>query len=113
MQGRVTGLDRHIAERLKEFRKAAGLTQPQVAEHLGVKYQSYQRMEAGRCSFRASTLDRLALLYDKSLSDFVSGGEAQIDQQTATAISIFSGMSYIERESSLRAILNIKHGDRS
>ncbi len=105
----VTNLDLKIAERLKQFRAEAKFTQPQVAEYLGIRYQSYQKMEAGKHSFRASTLDRLAMLYNKKLFHFISGGEAQIDPLITKVGLILHGMSDDERETAIRALLNIKH----
>lgn len=105
----VTDLDLQIAERLRKFRAEAKLTQPQVAEYLGIQYQSYQRMEAGKHSFRASTLDRMAMLYNMKLFHFISGGEAQVDPLITKACLILHGMSDDDREAAIRALLNIKH----
>lgn len=110
MSSRVTDLDRSIAKKIKLFREEAKLTQPQVAGHLGVAYQSYQRMEAGRHSFRASTLDRLATLYNKRLFDFMGDGEVQIDPLVTKAQLLLLGMNDNDRETCIRAILQIKHG---
>lgn len=107
----VTNLDLKIAERCKKFRAEAKFTQVHVAEYLGIKYQSYQKMEAGKHSFRASTLDRLAMLYNKKLFHFISGGEAQIDPLITKATLILHGMSDDDREEAIRALLNIKHNN--
>lgn len=106
---KVTDLDRAIAKKIREFRDASKLTQPQVAEHLGIAYQSYQRMEAGRISFRASTLDRLAQLYNKRLYDFMGDGELKIDPLVTKAQILMLGMSDADRETCIRAILKLKH----
>lgn len=109
MSNRVTDLDRSIAKKIKLFREEAKLTQPQVAGHLGVAYQSYQRMEAGRHSFRASTLDKLATLYQKRLFDFMGDGEVKIDPLVIKAQLLMLGMNDEDRETCIRAILNVKH----
>lgn len=36
-----------MRENLKAARKAAGMTQQQVADHLGISLRHYQRMESG------------------------------------------------------------------
>lgn len=110
MSSRVTDLDRSIAKRVRQFREDAKLTQPQVAGHLGITYQSYQKMEGGRYSFRASTLDRLALLYNKRLWHFIKNDDAQIDPAITRATLILHGMSDEDREVAIRALLKIKHG---
>ncbi len=113
MNDRITDLDRAIAKRLREFRAEAKLTQPQVASHLGIAYQSYQKMERGRHAFRASTLDRLALLYNKRLWHFIHPDDVTIDPAITQATLILHGLSDQSREQAIRALLNIKHGERS
>lgn len=110
MSDRITDLDRGIAKRLREFREEAKLTQPQVASHLGIAYQSYQKMEGGRYSFRASTLDRLAMLYNKRLWHFIQSDDAPIDPAITQATLILHGMTDAMREEAIRALINIKHG---
>jgi transcriptional regulator with XRE-family HTH domain len=60
---RATQLDRDIGARLRALRTQRKLSQPVVARALGVTYQSYQKMEAGKVSLRASTLATLAKFY--------------------------------------------------
>lgn len=107
MTSRVTDLDRTIAKNLKAMREAAGLTQPQVAGHLGISYQSYQKMEGGKHSFRVSTLDRLGLLYNKRLADIVRG-ETEVDPLIIKASWLLHGMDAEARDTCIRAILKIK-----
>lgn len=109
MSSKVTELDHVIAANIRKFREASKLTQPQVAEALGITYQSYQRMEGGRYSFRASTLDRLARLYNKRLYDFLGDGEMTIDPAITKAQLILLGMTDDERDQAIRALLKIKH----
>jgi transcriptional regulator with XRE-family HTH domain len=72
MSVKVTALDISIARNLKRFREEAKLSQPHVAGYLGVTYQSYQKMEGGRVSFRASAIERLCDLYGVSYDALVS-----------------------------------------
>jgi transcriptional regulator with XRE-family HTH domain len=109
MSNRITDLDRAIAKRLRAFREEAKLTQPQVASHLGIAYQSYQKMERGVHSFRASTLDRLALLYNKRMWHFIHPDDAQIDPAITKATLLLHGLSDANREEAIQALLNIKH----
>jgi transcriptional regulator with XRE-family HTH domain len=53
-----------IAERLKEARKLAGLSQGQVAKMLGLHRPSVSEMEAGNRRVSADELARLAEIYD-------------------------------------------------
>jgi len=55
-----------IAERLKEARKIAGLSQGQVAKMLGLHRPSITEMESGNRRVSADELARLADIYDVS-----------------------------------------------
>ena len=58
---RVLSASQFLRKRLKELRKAAGLTQEEYAELAGIPYKVYQHIEAGRRSNpRLSTLEKLA-----------------------------------------------------
>lgn len=52
-----------IRENLKNARKAAGMTQKQVAEYLGVTIFAYKRIEYGDRDGRISTWDKLEDLF--------------------------------------------------
>lgn len=112
MASKVTDLDRVIADRIKAMRAKSGLTQLAVAGHLGITYQSYQKMEYGRVAFHASTLDRLAQLFNCRLFNFMGDGELVIDPAITRATLILHGMSDDDRENAIRALLNIKNGDK-
>lgn len=112
MTSRVTDLDRAIAKRIRTFRDDSKLTQPNVAAHLGITYQSYQKMEAGQHSFRASTLDRLAQLYNKRLFEFMGDGELTIDPAITEVTLLLHSMSADDRDAGVRALLKIKHGNK-
>jgi DNA-binding XRE family transcriptional regulator/predicted RNase H-like HicB family nuclease len=53
---------------LRDLREQDGLTQKQVAERLGITYQSYQRMERpGRANLSLATLARVARALNRDL----------------------------------------------
>jgi transcriptional regulator with XRE-family HTH domain len=55
---------KRLLARLKQLRKAHGLTQEQFSEMAGISYKYYQQVEAGRKrELRLSTLERLAKAY--------------------------------------------------
>ena len=60
--------------RLKELRKAKGLTQKQVAKDLSIHQQAYQRHERGRREPRIYMLIKLADCFDVSV-DYLIGHE--------------------------------------
>jgi transcriptional regulator with XRE-family HTH domain len=57
-----------IAERLKEARKLAGLSQGHVAKMLGLHRPSVSEMELGNRRVSADELARLAQIYDVSVA---------------------------------------------
>lgn len=63
-------LDRHIGAQVRLARKAAGLTQESLAEHLGVTFQQVQKYERGANRVSASRLLAIASLTGQPLSFF-------------------------------------------
>lgn len=57
----MTNLD--FGKRLRSARQAAGLTQSDVAKHLGVTYQAISNYERGKCRVESGTLRQLCILY--------------------------------------------------
>lgn len=55
-----------MRENLKNARKAAGLTQQQVAEYLGVSETHYQKIEYGTVKGKIETWDSLEDLFNVS-----------------------------------------------
>lgn len=64
-------LRREIAERIKKARKAAGLTQAEVAGLLGITYQAVSNYERGINSIENSVLSRMCEIYHVSVSDIL------------------------------------------
>lgn len=88
MASRITPLDKRIAARLRSLRDERGASQPVVAGALGVSYQSYQKMEGGRVSFRASTLEKLAALFSVPVPYFLGDNEAPNIDNAAEVVHI-------------------------
>lgn len=59
-------------ERLKELRKANGLTQMQMAEKMSIAYRNYQRLEADGNTPNYVNLIKIADIFDVSL-DYLTG----------------------------------------
>lgn len=68
-----------IAERLKEARKLAGLSQGQVARMLGLHRPSVSGMEAGSRRVSADELAQLAEIYDVSVAWLAGEAPAILD----------------------------------
>ena len=72
---KVSPTDLHIAAKLRDLRTRGNggdtsVRLSQLAAYLGMRYQSYQKLEEGRVSFRASTLQKLAEFYGVPVSHF-------------------------------------------
>lgn len=70
-----------IAERLKEARKLAGLSQGHVAKMLGLHRPSVSEMEAGNRRISADELARLAEIYDVSVTWLLGEAPDTLDAQ--------------------------------
>lgn len=70
-----------IAERLKEARKLAGLSQGQVAKILGLHRPSVSEIEAGNRRVSADELARLAEIYDVGVAWLLGEAPDTLDAQ--------------------------------
>ena len=70
-----------IAERLKEARKLAGLSQGHVAKMLGLHRPSVSEMEAGNRRVSADELARLAEIYDVNVAWLLGEAPEAFDAQ--------------------------------
>ncbi len=61
-----------LSKRLYELRTLDGLTQQEVAKHLGISYQSYQAYERGVATPTLKNFIQLANFFDVSL-DYLVG----------------------------------------
>lgn len=68
-----------IAERLREARKLAGLTQGQAALKMEMHRPTISEIEAGNRNVTASELGRFAELYDVDLAWLSGEGAAKLD----------------------------------
>lgn len=68
-----------VAMRIREARKAAGLSQGQVARLLGLQRPSVSEIEAGRRRVTADEITRLAELFDVEASWLLGKGAEKID----------------------------------
>ena len=71
-----------IANRLVERRKAAGLSQEELAEKLGVSRQAVSKWERGEASPDTDNLIALARLYNISIDELLNG-EKPVEEEEA------------------------------
>jgi transcriptional regulator with XRE-family HTH domain len=86
----VNDLAKRLLARVRELRKAKGLTQESFAEKAGLKYKYYQQVEAGRrVDIRFSTLQKLAKACDLELWELLKVDEPlpEVEESAAPARS--------------------------
>jgi transcriptional regulator with XRE-family HTH domain len=68
-----TDIDLHLGTRLRRRRRILGLTQQQVAEVVGIRFQQIQKYECGANRISAARLWQLAGALDVPISYFYDG----------------------------------------
>jgi transcriptional regulator with XRE-family HTH domain len=66
-------IDLHLGKRLRQRRRLLGLTQQQVAEAVGVRFQQIQKYECGANRISAARLWRMAKALQAPVSSFFDG----------------------------------------
>ena len=69
-------VDEHVGKRLRQRRWLVGMTQQQLAEHVGIKFQQIQKYETGVNRVSASRLWDIASTLDVSINFFFDGLQA-------------------------------------
>ena len=95
----VHPVDTHVGKRIKEIRTIRGLTQSNVADHLGISFQQLQKYETGANRVSASRMFELSKLLNITPSFFFEGLEGQnydsmppMDMETARIASALSSI---------------------
>ena len=70
-------VDEHVGKRLRQRRRLVGMTQQQLAEHVGIKFQQIQKYETGANRVSASRLWDIASTLDVSINFFFDGLQAE------------------------------------
>jgi transcriptional regulator with XRE-family HTH domain len=76
---KITPVDVHIAQKLRQFRLAAAMTQEQLGDLTGVTFQQIQKYEKAKNRVSASKLFEFSQLLDKPMSAFFAGLKADRD----------------------------------
>ena len=70
-------VDEHVGKRLRQRGWLVGMTQQQLAEHVGIKFQQIQKYETGANRVSASRLWDIASTLDVSINFFFDGLQAE------------------------------------
>ena len=77
-------VDVHVGKRIRHRRWLVGMTQQQLAQHVGIKFQQIQKYETGANRVSASRLWDISETLEVPISFFFEGLEREQAQQTAT-----------------------------
>lgn len=69
-------VDIHVGRQILIFRTAAGLTQSELASHIGVSFQQLQKYERATNRVSASRLFAIAAALHRNVGDFFPEGDA-------------------------------------
>lgn len=95
---------RLAAENIARRRKAAGLTQAQVAERLSVEKESISRMESGKISLNLERLQQFADIYGCTVSDFIRDDSPDLQSQVQSIADMIRPLNREERDALVRFI---------
>ena len=71
-------VDVHVGQRIRQRRWMVGMTQQQLGNKVGIKFQQIQKYETGTNRVSASRLWDIAAALDVSVSFFFEGLEGQV-----------------------------------
>ena len=77
-------VDVHVGKRIRHRRWLVGMTQQQLAERVGIKFQQIQKYETGANRVSASRLWDIADTLDVQISFFFEGLETDADHKSGS-----------------------------
>ena len=85
-------VDVHVGKRIRHRRWLVGMTQQQLAEQVGIKFQQIQKYETGANRVSASRLWDIADALEVPVSFFFEGIESEAEQEAAQASAVAAAM---------------------
>ncbi|WP_137701459.1 helix-turn-helix domain-containing protein [Marimonas lutisalis] len=79
-------VDVHVGKRIRHRRWLVGMTQQQLAEQVGIKFQQIQKYETGANRVSASRLWDISEALDVPVSFFFEGLDAEAEKGKAEAV---------------------------
>lgn len=77
-------VDLHVGQRIRQRRWALGVTQQQLAEHVGIKFQQIQKYESGTNRVSASRLWDISRVLEVPVSFFFEGMQDAAEASNAS-----------------------------
>ncbi len=92
-----------MENRIRELRKARGLTLKRMAELLGTSNQQISHLEKGRRRLTLEWMERIAEPLECHPSDLLIGGSRLRNDKERAMIELFRGLSEEQQEAFLKA----------
>lgn len=70
IKGQNNEIEKHVGKKIKLFRQLRGLSQSDVAVHLGITFQQFQKYESGKNRIPISRLMKLAEIFGVNMTVF-------------------------------------------
>jgi len=97
----ATDIDLHLGKRLRRRRRLLGLTQQQLAQAVGIRFQQIQKYECGANRISAARLFQLAKALETPINYFYDG---LADDKTEVAAIQNEGIEVFSRKETLDLI---------
>ncbi len=97
----ATDIDLHLGKRLRRRRRLLGLTQQQLAQAVGIRFQQIQKYECGANRISAARLFQLAKALETPINYFYDGLS---DDKTEVAAIQNEGIEVFSRKETLDLI---------
>lgn len=81
-------VDVHVGKRIRHRRWLVGMTQQQLAEHVGIKFQQIQKYETGANRVSASRLWDIAEALEVQVSFFFEGMEESASEESVADTAV-------------------------
>ncbi len=108
-------IDLHIGKRLRRRRRLLGLTQQQVAEVVGIRFQQIQKYECGANRISAARLWELADTLNVPISYFydgLNGAAARLERETAEDLRTREAQAHKDTQDLLHAYCQLSERPR-
>ena len=96
-----------VGRNVKLFRKSINMTQEELAELLGVKFQAISSIECGKNFVTDSTLNKLCKIFNKHPQDFFTGDIVNKSSEKSEYVLMISEIIKELDEASLKYIYKI------
>lgn len=80
-----------IGSRIQDYRKAAGVTQQQVADHIGIAQSNYAKFERGNMGLNIESISKIADFFKVDLNIVFTGREYKSKKNDLIDISFVPG----------------------